>query len=133
MKKVISAAIAVATALVMLFGITAYAAQARYSYTSAVSSTLSISSGTANCQSVLSGTSAVTHIFATQYLEKKSGTTWTTVSGGTWNDSTSNISLVMTNSKSGLSSGTYRLRSVFVVYSQANCETVEKTSSEVTI
>ena len=87
---------------------------------------------TAYCKSVIKGGSAVTQINATQYLEKKNGSKWEAVSNGTWSDSIKKKSFTMSNSKSRLSSGTYRLRTVFTVYNGTNYETVEKISLEVT-
>lgn len=50
-----------------------------------------------------------------------------------WSDSNNARFLTMSNSKSNLTSGTYRLRTVFTVYSGTSYETVEKVSSEVTV
>lgn len=131
MKKMFVVILAVITAVAMLYGITVCAAP-RYAYTTSVTSTLSVSSNTAYCKSTLRGDSTVTKIEAVQYLEKKNGTKWQTVSGGTWNDSANSRYLTVSNSKSGLSSGTYRVRAVFTVYSGTSYETVEKISNEVT-
>lgn len=103
-----------------------------YLYTSSASSTLTISSKTANCESFLNGyRSTTTKIKATQYLEKKNGSNWNTVSGGTWSDTQNGSSFSMCNSMSNLESGTYRLKTVFTVYSGTKSETVSKTSKEV--
>lgn len=131
MKKMFVVILAVITAVAMLCGITVCAAP-RYAYTTSVTSTLSISSNTAYCKSILRGDSTVTKIEAVQYLEKKNGTKWQIVSGCTWSDSANSRYLTVSNSKSGLSSGTYRVRAVFTVYSGTSYETVEKISSEVT-
>lgn len=104
-----------------------------YLYTYSAESNLSIVGDTAYCKSVIKGGSAVTQINATQYLEKKNGSKWEAVSNGTWSDSIKKKSFTMSNSKSRLSSGTYRLRTVFTVYNGTNYETVEKVSSEVTV
>lgn len=104
-----------------------------YLYTYQAKSTLEISGKSATCKSSLTGMTSVTKISATQYLEKKNGTKWETISGGTWSDSVNSSSLTMSNSKSNLSSGTYRLRTVFTVYCGNNYETVEKVSSEATV
>lgn len=118
----------------VLFGYCcSYIAEARYSYVTSASSYLTVINGKASCSSIISANSKATKIKATQYLEKKSGNKWSTVSGGTWSDSSTTHSLSMSNSKSDLSSGTYRLRTVFKVYSGSSSETVTKTSSEVTV
>ena len=133
MKKHLSALLLVVIVLSLICGITAYAVEPRYIYTTSATSTINISSSTAYCKGTARGNSSVTKIEATQYLEKKSGTTWSTVSGCTWSDSASSNSLTISNSKSNLTSGTYRVRTVFKVYSGNNYETVEKISSEATV
>lgn len=133
MKKRICMLFAVVMAVTMLCGISVYAVEARYTYILTSSSELTFSGNTATCKSYAKGYSTVTKISVTQYLEKQNGKNWETVSGGTWSDSVSASSISMTNSKSSLGSGTYRLRTVFTVYSGTSSETIEKTSSEVTI
>lgn len=133
MKKRLCILFAAVMAVTMLCGISAYAVEARYVYTFTATSELTISNGTATCKSYAKGISTVTKITGTQYLEKKNGDKWETVKDSTWSDSTTKTSLTMENSKSNLDSGTYRLRTVFTVYSGTGSETIEKTSSEVTI
>ena len=133
MKKGLSFFMAVIIALSSLCGITVCGAEMRYAYTVSVSSKLSISNQKATCISTASGNSTVTKITAVQYLEKKSGSKWYSVNDEPWSDSSSSNSLTFSNSKSSLSSGTYRLRTVFTVYSGSDSETVEKISKEVTI
>ncbi|MBQ3160612.1 MAG: hypothetical protein IJC04_00640 [Oscillospiraceae bacterium] len=132
MKKRLYVCLIMLTVVSFLFTMTVSAVEPRYSYTNYASSSLSISDNEATCISSVSAKSTATKITATQYLEKKNGTTWSTVSGGTWSDSANGISLNMFNSKSNLSSGTYRLRTVIKVYSGTNYESFEKISSEVT-
>ncbi len=137
LKKVISLMLAVCVVFSMGISVIAVGNDngiaSYYLYTYDATSKLSISNKTASCKSVLTGLSTATKITATQYLEKKNGSKWGAVSGGTWSDSTNKNSLTMSNSKSDLSSGTYRLRTVFKVYSGVSYETFEKTSSEVTV
>lgn len=136
MKKRLSALFLAFMVLSMVSRITAYAVEPRYAYTTSATSTLTISSGTAYCKSNAKGNGSVTKIVGTQYLEKRIGSgddDWSTVSGGTWINSTNNNSLTMSNSQSSLGSGTYRLRTVFTVYCGTSYETVEKLSKEVTI
>lgn len=133
MKKRLSAILLVVVAMTALFGITAYAVEARYVYTTSAISTLSISSGNAYCKSTARGNDSATKIEAIQYLEKKNGTDWKVVSSGTWRDSVSGSTLTMNNWKNSLSSGTYRVRAVFTVYSGTKSEVAEAISLEVTI
>lgn len=104
------------------------AAQPRYAYTATVSSTLTISGTTAYCTSKATGMSKTSTVEGTQYLEKKTLLWWDPVAE--WSATSTSNSLNMNNTKSGLSSGTYRLRTVFTVYSGNNSEEVEKISSE---
>ncbi len=134
MFKRIMGVVSALVIVTMLLGISAYA---RYSYTAAVSCSLTISNKTAYCDSTAVGMNGVTKILATQYLEKKMTFTgysyWETVSGGTWSNTVNGYDIEMINSKSSLTSGTYRLRTVFTVYSGTSYETVEKISAEKTI
>ena len=94
-----------------------------YQYTNAISSDLSISSNTATCKSVVRGDSSlVTKIVVTQTLQKKSGSTWTYVTS--WSKTFNTWYAVYTTSKSSLSSGTYRLKTVAKVYSGNSYETI---------
>jgi hypothetical protein len=105
-----------------------------YSYTATATSSLGIIGGTAYCSSILEGGASVTKITAHQYLQKKnSQNSWSTISGGSWTKTVNDFDLLMSNTKSSLSSGSYRLKTVFYVYSGTNYETIEKISSTVTI
>ena len=78
-------------------------------------SQLSISGTTAYCSSKVSGPS-VKSITAEQTLEKFWGLwIWNEVDGGYWNETLSISSGKVTNNISGLSSGKYRLKSVFTL------------------
>lgn len=133
MKRRISAFMLIITILSSLCGVTVCAVEARYSYTTSATSTLYISSGTAACKSKARGKASATKIEAVQYLEKKSGGKWYVVTDGTWTDSVNDSLLIVSNNKSGLTSGTYRVRTVFTVYSGSKSEKVEAISTEVTI
>ena len=133
MKKRLSALLTISMALLMFLSVTVYAVEARYAHTTSVTSTLTISNGTAYCKSTAQGDSTVTQIDGVQYLEKKNGDKWETVSNGTWSDSSSRNSLTMSNSKDNIGSGTYRVRTVFTVYSGSSSEVVEKISKEKTV
>ncbi|MCM1577200.1 MAG: hypothetical protein NC078_00175 [Ruminococcus sp.] len=133
MKKVLCTLFIAVITVSMLCGISVCAVQARYAYATSVTSTLTKSGSKLTCTSTCRGISTVTKITAVQYLEKKNGSNWDTVKDGTWSGSADSSYLYMSNSKSSLDSGTYRLRTVFTVYSGTSSETIEKTSSEVTI
>lgn len=108
-----------------------FSLQPRYTYTNSCTSNISISNSNATCTSKVTGKSTATKIEATQYLEKKVLLWWENVEQ--WDKTTNSDTLYISNTKSNLSSGTYRLRTVFKVYSGTSYETVEKTSSEVTV
>lgn len=94
-----------------------------YQYTSSLTSTLSISNNTATCNSVVRGMSNLaTKVVVTQTLQKKSGSTWTYVTS--WSKTFNSWLAMYSNSKSSLSSGTYRLKTVAKVYSGNNYETI---------
>ena len=131
MKRRISAFMLIIAILSTLCGVTVCAVEPRYSYTTTATSTLYISSNTAYCKSKARGKTTATKIEAVQYLEKKSGSKWYVVTDGTWTDSVNDSLLIV--SKSGLTSGTYRVRTVFTVYSGSNSEEVTAISTEVTI
>ena len=102
----------------------------QYVYTSRITSSLSISSKTATCKSVVNGyPDKVTKITVTQELQKKSGSTWTSIYGRGKTVFTSNTSYVQTYSS--LDSGTYRVKTIAKVYSGTSYETVTAYSSTV--
>jgi len=102
-----------------------------YQYTNSVSANLSIASKTATCRSTVVGKSGVTKIVLTQYMQKYVNGSWTNVS--TWNKTVNTYVVSFTNTKSSLSSGTYRTRTVAKVYKNNNYETVSANSSNVTV
>lgn len=102
-----------------------------YQYTSDIRSTISISSKTATCKSVITASSSVSKIVITQKLQKKSGAEWTTVTK--WSETVSSSAVIYKNSKGSLSSGTYRTRTVAKVYKGSNYETVTNNSSTATV
>jgi hypothetical protein len=105
-----------------------------YLYAVTVKSTLVMQNGTAHCLSELVGGTSVTSIIGYQYLEKYDSTYgWYTVSGGSFSQTVYDTDLVMTNTKSSLPSGTYRLRTAFQVYAGSNHENIQKISDTVTI
>lgn len=106
-----------------------------YAIFDSLQSSLAISGNTATCNSKATAEYAIT-ITATQTLEKYSGWfwNWDSVSGATWTKTQNTTALIMCNTKSGLSSGTYRLKTVFTVTSTSGqTETVTIYSSERTV
>lgn len=104
-----------------------------YSYTSECSSTLSISGTTATCKSSVTGYyNKTTKIVVNQTLQKKNSSgDWEYVYS--WYDTIYNYCGSVTNTKSSLSSGTYRLKTVATVYAGTANETITKYSKEKTI
>lgn len=79
------------------------------------SSNLSIVDKTAYCISSVDGTNAVS-ITATQTLQKHWGLWfWEDVKGAEWTRTNDYNSIRLSNSKGGLDSGTYRVKSVFTL------------------
>ena len=88
LKRIIS--ILLSLTVIFSFGVPVSAARSNneispnYLYTLSGSSSLYISNGTASCYSQLTGISSkTTKVVGYQYLEKKNGNKWETVSGGT--------------------------------------------------
>lgn len=133
MRKCLTVLVSICIAMLMFCETTAHAVEARYAYFTYITSTLTISSNTAYCKSSAAANSTVTKIEGTQYLEKKSGDNWVTVKDCKWSDSEDMNYLTLSNSKSNLGSGTYRVRAVFTAYSENGSEEEEKISKEVTI
>lgn len=95
-------------------------------------SEVSLSATNAICKSYVSGSSDVVKITAEQYLQKQGFLwIWTTYDGAEWTKTVNYNSLTMSNTKSGLSSGTYRLKSVFTLTSSSGkTETITVYSDE---
>ncbi|MCM1316426.1 MAG: hypothetical protein NC235_15445 [Clostridiales bacterium] len=100
-----------------------------YSYASNCSSNLSISGTTATCKSSVIGYyDKTTKIVITQTLQKKNSSgNWDDVCS--WNDTIYSFKGSLTNTKSSLSSGTYRLKTVATVYAGTEHETITKYST----
>ncbi|MBQ7071486.1 MAG: hypothetical protein IJM87_09435 [Ruminococcus sp.] len=94
-----------------------------YQYTSNLGNDLYISNKTASCQSSVYGFSGLaTRVEITQTLQKKSGSSWNFYTS--WVKNYYTWYGILTTTKSGLSSGTYRLKTVAKVYSGNNYETI---------
>lgn len=145
MKKVIMAvavfvamsAVSVnATASVVPTSEIIYSVSPYYETTSDAVSTLTVSGTTAKCESKLIGHSNVTSIKVEQTLEKHSGWfwIWNDVDGASWTKTVNTNTIRLSNTKTGLSSGTYRLKSVFTLTnSSGKTETITVYSVEKTI
>ncbi|MCX4357651.1 MAG: hypothetical protein OSJ43_15775 [Oscillospiraceae bacterium] len=94
-------------------------------------STLSIINGTAYCDSSTKGKDAVS-VLVTQTLQKhKSFWIWDDVDGAEWTGTSAYNSICLSNSKSGLENGTYRVKSVFVLTDKkGKSETITTYSNE---
>lgn len=102
-----------------------------YLYITNLSSDLTIKSKSATCKSTVLAKSGVTKIVVTQKLQKKSNDKWSAIA--TWSKTFTSYSLVYTNTKSSLSSGTYRTRTIAKVYKGSNYEKITKNSTTVKI
>lgn len=134
MKRILSVIFVFIVSVTMLtISVSAAEVGIKTLYTNSFSSTLTVSGTTATCKSKLNGYNGVTtKIVISQTLQKKNSSgNWTNVK----TSSTTINSFVgsLTKSYSGLSSGTYRVKSVFTVYSGSNYETLTKYSSTKTI
>ena len=79
-------------------------------------SELYISGTTATCKSTIQGDSDVTKIVAEQYLQKQGFLwIWTTYDGAEWTKTVYTNTIFMSNTKTGLSSGKYRLKTIFTL------------------
>lgn len=132
MKKVVSVILAFSVMLMLCF--TASAVSTYDLESSSKYSSLSISAGEATLVSRFSGTSDVTHVEITQTLEKHSFLWFWDTIGGAWIKRSDDRSVLLTTYRSGLASGTYRVKSIFTVTtSNGKTETVTVYSAEKTI
>lgn len=106
-----------------------------YEYANSARNTLSISSNTAQCSSSCTSSSEVVSISVEHTLQVFWGLwIWNDVDGASWSRTKSGSSVSLVSSKSGLSSGTYRLKSVFTLTtSTGETETITIYSEEKTI
>lgn len=131
MKRLIS----VLAALLMCFtlSITASAAsieivQPFYEKAKDCNSSLYINGTTATCKSVVRGKDDVIEITADQYLQKQGLLwIWSTYDGAEWSETVQSNDLTVTNTKTGLTSGKYRLKTVFTLVSS------DGTSEKITV
>ena len=104
-----------------------------WQYTSSCSSAFTISNKTAICTSDCVGyNGTTTRIFIMQVLEKKnSAGVWKNYE--VWSTTSFTFFATLTSTKSNLESGTYRLRTVYYVYSGSKYETITKYSATKTV
>lgn len=93
---------------------------------------LSINGTTADLASNVRGYSDVVEITAEQTLQKQGFLwIWSTYDGAEWTKTVYSNTLTMSNTKSGLSNGTYRLKTVFTLTDkQGKTETITVYSDE---
>ena len=98
-------------------------------------SVLYINGAAATCKSEVSGYPDVTKIIAVQTLEKQGFLwIWGTYDSTTWTKTVYSKNLTMSNTKSGLASGKYRLKTVYTLTDkQGKTETITVYSDEKTV
>ncbi len=98
-------------------------------------SELSINVTTATCKSITKGNSDVVEVVAEQSLQKQGFLwIWSTYDGAEWTKTVYINSLSMSNTKTGLSRGKYRLKTVFTLTDkQGKTETITVYSDEKTV
>lgn len=134
LKKIVSVVLIFVLSIIAVSSVVSASEISIYTlYTSSCNSTLTTSGTTATCTSKATGyLGETTKIIFNQTLQKKS-------SSGAWNNFDSWSETVysykgsVSNTKYSLSSGTYRLKTVFTVYAGTNSEEITKYSSEKTI
>ncbi len=106
-----------------------------YEYASSAKSLLHISANSAECTSNCTGSSDIVQINVEQTLQKFWGLwVWNDVDGANWSRTRNGSFVSAINTKSGLSTGTYRLKSVFTLTSSnGKTETITVYSEEKTI
>lgn len=93
---------------------------------SRASASMSISNNTAKCKATAYANSSEYYLYVALSLQKKSGNTWSTIAN--WNGSGSGITgVILSKTKSGLVSGTYRCKAYVRVY-DSNGSYVESTT-----
>ncbi len=144
MKKSIFKTMSVVAAITMCLSLSVPTAAASNAYSDMVApcyettqlgkSELTISSTKATCKSSANNCDSVT-ITAVQTLEKHWGLwIWNEVDGANWTKTVNASAIYMSNTKSGLDSGTYRLKTVFTLTeSDGTTETITVYSTEKTI
>ena len=106
-----------------------------YEYADTVNSLLYISSNSAECTSTCISSSNVVKISVEQTLQMFWGLwIWNDVNGASWTATNNDSYISVVNTKAGLSSGTYRVKSVFTLTSSSGeTETITIYSEEKTV
>ena len=106
-----------------------------YEYANSVENILNITSNSAECTSSCVSSSDVVQITVEQTLQKFWGLwVWNDVDGASWTATEHGSSICLMSNKSGLTSGTYRVKSVFTLTSSSGkSETITIYSEEKTI
>lgn len=106
-----------------------------YEYADTAESLLYISSNSAECTSNCTGSSGTVSISVEQTLQSFWGLwIWNDVDGANWSKTRNGSSISVINTKSGLPSGTYRVKSVFTLTnSSGKTETITIYSAEKTV
>lgn len=121
MKKVFSLLVSLLLCFSMPVSVNAYAdlfvaVQPYYDKAVNLNSELFIDGTTAICKSSVKGYSDVVEITATQYLQKQGFLwIWTTYDDAQWTKTVYSNMPVMSNTKTGLTSGKYRLKTDFTL------------------
>lgn len=115
--------------------ISTYSIQPYYEKADEARSELSISGTTATCKSIAKGYPDVVKIVGEQYLQKQGFLwTWSTYDGAEWTNTSYSNTLSMSNTKTGLTSGKYRLKTIFTLTdSDGDTETITVYSDEKTV
>lgn len=101
-------------------------------YSGRCRSSLSISGSTATCKSILNGYSGTTtKVVITQILQKKNSSVWSQVK--TWSTTVTSYNAAVTKTASSISTGTYRLETIFKIYEGSTYDSVNIYSSTITI
>ena len=131
MKKLFS----VFVALLMCFSLSVTASAASvdiiqpfYEKAKDTNSELSINGTTSTCKSTVRGNEDVIEITVEQYLQKQGLLwIWSTFDDTEWIETTNSRSITVSNTKTGLTSGKYRLKTVFTLVSN------DGTSEKITV
>lgn len=103
----------------------------RYSYANIVRTNLTVSGGQAKCQSTIVGYETVTKINVSMTLEKKTLLWWTAQES--WTQTYNNVDDANFIKYCNVNGGTYRVKSVYTVYSGSDSETITDYSNEVKV
>lgn len=108
-----------------------YGISPAYEIANSCTADLTIQNGTAHCTSIAKGTDAVS-ITVTQTLQKYWGLwIWEDVKGATWTETVDINFVCLYSTKSNLESGTYRVKSTFVLTDEnGKSETITIYSNE---